>query len=84
MTSNRNGATAKTDTTALEASENRTIFTIQNSGTNVLGVVIGNTTFYLAPCTNQDDGTGGTYTDEHWDGAVTVTGASPRYNISEY
>lgn len=86
---NTNGATAKTAATALTTATEtgRVKWGIQNSGTNVLGVVFGPTTIYLKACTANDDGTGGGHVDEGpepWDGLVTVTGSSPRYNVFEY
>lgn len=86
---NTNGATARTAATALAAATdgNRAKWGIQNSGTNVLGVVFGPTTIYLKACTIADDGTGGGHVDEGaavWDGIITVTGSSPRYNVFEY
>lgn len=86
---NPNGATAKSSLTALDAntSGNRAKWGIQNSGTNPLGVKIGNTTIWLKACTVNDDGTGGSTEDfglDVWDGVVTVTGTSPRYNLFEF
>jgi hypothetical protein len=86
---NTNGATAASAATALPANSDgrRVGWGIQNSGTNVLGVVIGNTTIDLKACTVNDDGTGGGHVDMGptcWDGIVTVTGSSRRYNVFEY
>lgn len=86
---NTNGATARSNATALAARDDgrRVAWGIQNSGTNVLGVVIGATTIYLKACSVADDGTGGGHVDigpQCWDGIVTVTGSSPRYNVFEY
>lgn len=86
---NTNGATARTAATALAAvtDGSRAKWGIQNSGTNVLGVVFGATTIYLKACTAPDDGNGGGHVDEGnvvWDGIITVTGTSPRYNVFEY
>lgn len=87
---NTNGATARSDATALPANSDgrRAGWGIQNSSTNVLGVVIGSTTIYLKACDNSnDDGTGGGHVEMGsgcWDGIVTVTGSSRRYNVFEY
>lgn len=81
---NTNGATAKSDATALEANPERRKWGIQNAGTNALTVVIGNSSINLRACLNQDDGTGGSIEDEYWQGAVTVTGTSPRYHVFEF
>lgn len=85
---NPNGDAARTSTAALPATGyQRAKWGIQNAGTNVLNVHIGATTIQLVACTVADDGTGGGHVDESpdcWDGAVTVSGTNPRYNIFEY
>lgn len=83
-TVNTNGATAKTTSPALAANLNRKKWGIQNAGTNVLNVVMGATAINLAACLAADDGTGGSIEDTYWQGAVTVTGTSPRYNVFEF
>lgn len=82
------GGAAQTSTAALPATGyQRAKWGIQNAGTNVLNVHIGLTTIQLKACTVADDGNGGGHVDEGpdcWDGIVTVSGTSPRYNIFEY
>lgn len=83
---NPNGATAKTDTDALpNTGYRRARWGIQNAGTNVLNVHFGPTTVNLKACDeSDDDGTGGSIENEDWDGVVTVSGNSPRYNLFEF
>lgn len=87
--SNTNGATARSSATALVADESgrRAKWGIQNTGTNPLGVQIGNSTIWLKAGTVNDDGTGGSTEDfgvDVWDGLVTVIGSSPRYSVFEF
>ena len=78
-----NGGAAKTDAAALAANPSRRRWGIQNSGTNPLTVTFDSGVVILAPCTSQDDGRGGSITDDLWRGAVTVDGTSIRYNVYE-
>jgi hypothetical protein len=56
---------------------------IQNAGTNVLTVRLGDAAIDLRAATANDAGNGARVEDEDWKGAVSVEGTSPRYNWSE-
>jgi len=91
-TLNSNTPAIATATTALDANERRVGFSIQNLGTNVLFVRLGDgaTTslfhFALRAGTGTDDGTGGVLTladSAVYTGKITVAGTSPRYTVLE-
>ena len=78
--------------TALAANPQRTAFTIQNLGQNVLYVLLGSgasTTVFHFPLkagTANDDGTGGSVSMESgtvYTGIITVAGTSPRFTVME-
>jgi hypothetical protein len=71
------------DATALAANTARRRWTLQNVGTNPLVVSFGGASLALAPGTSNDDGRGGSFSDDLWRGAVTVTGTGLRYNVFE-
>ena len=80
------------DTTALAANKARAAWMIQNLGTNPLFVRFGtgasSTVFHvvLKAGTGNDDGTGGTISQEFgtlWTGIVSIAGTSPRYTVTE-
>lgn len=71
------------DATALAANSSRRRWFIQNVGTNPLVVSFGGASVALAPGTSNDDGRGGSYSDDLWRGAVTVAGTGLRYNSFE-
>ena len=74
---------ASADATALAANTARRRWFIQNVGTNPLIVSFGGASVALAPGTSNDDGRGGSYSDDLWRGAVTVAGTGLRYNSFE-
>lgn len=78
-----NAKVASSDATALTANTARRRWTLQNAGTNSMVVSFGGASIVLAPGTSNDDGRGGSYSDDLWKGAVTVTGTSLRYNVFE-
>ena len=91
-TQNSNTPTIASDATALASNPDRVGFSIQNLGTNVLFVLLGdgatNTVFHYAlrAGTANDDGTGGVLTVADtavFTGPVTVAGTSPRYTVLE-
>ena len=61
----------------LAANQKRKSFSVQNTGTTILRLVLGTGTptqtvyhYALGACTVADDGTGGVYLDSSWVGAV--------------
>lgn len=77
----------------LEANARRRGLLIQNTGTTVIKLVFGNTnptaTAYhvaLAPASGADDGTGGLYTDDAWQGPIRAisSGAGGTLVITEF
>lgn len=91
-TKNSNTPTIASAATALASNPVRVGFSIQNLGTNVLFVLLGdgatNTVFHYAlrAGTANDDGTGGVLTVADtavFTGPVTVAGTSPRYTVLE-
>ena len=90
---NSPSTTPNTATAALPINANRSSWSIQNAGTNVLYVLMGtgvasSTNYHMAlnACTIANDGTGGRFSqllDLVWTGAITVGGTSPSYAIFE-
>jgi len=79
-------------TTALAANTARSLWTIQNLGTNPLFVLLGSgasaTVFHvvLKGGTANDDGLGGSVGQECgvvYIGIITIAGTSPRYTVTE-
>ncbi len=77
---------------ALAANPQRTLWKIQNLGTNTLFVLLGTgastTVFHeaLKASTGNDDGSGGVFSQNTgvvYCGPVTVAGSSPRYTVLE-
>lgn len=81
-----------TDTTGIPANPHRIAFSIQNLGTNPLFILLGagatTSVFHtvLQKGTGNDDGTGGSYSQESgvvFTGTVSIAGTSPRYVVTE-
>lgn len=79
-------------TTALASNQARGAWSIQNLGTNALFVRLGagasSSAFHcvLKAGSGNDDGTGGSYSQEAgviWTGVVSIAGTSPRYTVTE-
>lgn len=78
--------------TAIASNNNRRGWSIQNSGTNALYVLLGSGAstsvfhFVLKGGTGNDDGTGGSVSQTNgvvYTGIVTIAGTSPRYVVME-
>lgn len=73
----------------LSANGVRRAWAVQNLGTNTLYVRLGAgasaTLFHIAlqPGSANDDGKGGYFSDEAWQGVVSIAGTSPRYCVTE-
>lgn len=93
QTQNVNTPSIISTATALAANAKRISWTIVNLGTNPLYVCKGTgasaTVFHvpLKGSTVQDDGTGGSVSEENgviYTGIITVGGTSPRYVVTEH
>lgn len=93
QTTNVNTPAIIATATALASNPARVGWTIQNTGTNPLFVLMGSgatTTVWhnvLKGGTGNDDGTGGSTGQEQgviYTGIITVAGTSPRYVVTEF
>ena len=79
-----NSGVASSNLTPLSANAARKVFFIQNTGTAVITVQMGNARVDLKACSSNNDGTGGFLEDIFWKGAVAISSAgTPRYNFGE-
>lgn len=83
-------AGAKSATTLSAANPARKSITIQNQGTNVLFVKLGDSAstssfhYTVKASGAQDNGTGGTIKIDDYTGVITIAGTSPRYSYAEF
>ena len=82
--------TASTAGAKSAANPARKSITIQNQGTNVLFVKLGDSAstssfhYTVKASGAQDNGTGGTIKVDDYTGVITIAGTSPRYSFAEF